>query len=127
MSPKEQLKKIPIEDSLLAPFLVLVIGKLTGWNEPTGGGGDPVYLTGDETASLAAEGIRLLAQYLPQEPAQQVASAVERLPRPPHGSPEERLLRIGSFGGVLPKGVTQPTDGPPGCCIRINERLVCVR
>lgn len=120
MSPKQQLA----EEELLAPFLALLIGKLTGWTQPTHIGGDPVYLTGEQTAALAAEGINLLASFLPQEAAQRVTSAIERLPRPPRGTREERLMRIGALGGVIP---TTHGDGPPGCCVEINGHLVCVR
>ncbi|GGA35705.1 hypothetical protein [Dyella nitratireducens] len=45
------------EEQLLAPYLVLLLGKLTGWNYPTGDGGDPV------------------------------TSAIERLPRPEYIAP----------------------------------------
>ena len=38
-----------INERIVAPFLVLLLGKLTGWNLPIGGGGDPVYLTAAQT------------------------------------------------------------------------------
>jgi hypothetical protein len=120
MSPKEQLA----QEELLAPFLVLLIGKLTGWTQPTHIGGDPTYLTGEQTAALAAEGIDLLASFLPQEAAQRVTSAVERLPRPPRGTREERLLSVGALGGVIHSA---GGDGAPGCCVEINGHLFCVR
>lgn len=127
MSPQEQPKKIPIEEQLLAPFLVLLIGELTGWNAPIEGG-DPVYFTGEQTESLAAEGIRLLAQYLPERFSQQVASAVEPLPRPPHGSPEQRLMRIGRLGGIIPTVISNPGgNNAPGCCVWMNGHMYCVR
>jgi hypothetical protein len=127
MPGQEQMKKVPLEEDLLAPFLVLLVGKLTGWNQPAPVGGDPIYLTSEQTAALAAEGINLLMPYLPKEAAQQVAAAVEKLPRAHRGSPEQRLLSIGRFGGVIPA----PSAGgntPPGCCVEeANGRLVCVR
>jgi len=125
MPAQEQLKKIPVEEALLAPFLLLLIGKITGYTQPTHIGGDPVYLTGEQAASLAAEGIRLLVPYLPTAAAQQVEAVVEPLPRAHRGSPEQRLLSIGGLGGVVPS--THPGDQPPGCCVEINGHLVCVR
>jgi hypothetical protein len=110
-------------EELMAPFLILLIGELTGWNGPIGGGGDPVYLTAEQTAALAAEGISLLASYLPQEAAQRVTSAIERLPRPPKGSTERVLLSMGRLGGTLPSG-----DSHGGCCVGLpGGKEVCVR
>lgn len=125
MPAQEQLKKVPMEEELIAPFLLLIIGKITGWTQPTHIGGDPVYLTGDQTAALAAEGIRLLAPYLPTAAAQQVDAVVEPLPRAHRGTREERLMNIGRLGGVVPS--THSGDQPPGCCVDINGHLVCVR
>ena len=113
---------MPKEELLIAQFLVLVIGKLTGWNVPTTVDGDPVYLTGEQAASLAAEGISLLSGFLPKEAAQQVTATVERLPRQRHARTEDMLLSAGRLGAVRP-----PSDGPPGCCVEMNGHLVCVR
>ncbi len=113
-----------LNEEIMAPFLVLLLGKLTGWNLPTGGGGDPTYLTGAQTEALAAEGVSLLARYLPQEAAKGVTSAVEHLARPRHGNREQALLHMGALGGVLP---SHP-GAPPGCCVSEPGRgLVCVR
>jgi hypothetical protein len=148
MPTGEQLKRIPTQEELLAPFLVLLIGKLTGWNEPTGGGGDPVYLTAEQTAALAAEGINLLAPYLPQETSQRVKSAiaaafdgtaggpptgggahgpgrVERIARLPQGSTEQMLLNIGKMG--WPTVFRSAGGDGPGCCVGTQHGLVCVR
>ncbi|MGA8220713.1 MAG: hypothetical protein WB780_03600 [Candidatus Acidiferrales bacterium] len=148
MSTGEQLQKVPTNEELLAPFLLLLIGKMTGWMEPTSIGGDPVYLTGEQTASLAAEGISLLAPYLPQETAQRVTTAiaaafdgtaggpptgggahgpgrVERIARLRLGSTEQMLLNIGKMGWPT---VFQSGDGEgPGCCVGTPRGLVCVR
>lgn len=116
------------EEQLIAPYLVLLLGKLTGWNYPVGdGGGDPVYLTGEQKAALAVEGISLLTTYLPAEAAKQVTSAIERLPRPQHThrDHEATLMRIGALGGVLPSVKHNP-NSPPGCCFMENGHLVCV-
>ena len=40
----------------------------------SGGGGDPRFLTEEQTKALAVEGVSLLARYLPQEAARQVAA-----------------------------------------------------
>ena len=125
MSTGEQLRRIPTQEELLAPFLVLLIGKLTGWNEPTGGGGDPVYLTGEQTAALAAEGINLLAPYLPQETSQRVKSAIERISRLPQGSTEQMLLNIGRMG--WPTVFHSGGGEGPGCCVGGQHGLVCVK
>ena len=117
-------------EQLLANFLVLLIGKLTGWNAPIGGGGDPVFLTADESAAFAAEGISLLASRLPKEAAEKVSAAIERLPRPKHqGTAEDRLVSVGGLGGTIPSTGSHGGNlgGPPGCCVHINGRLVCVR
>jgi hypothetical protein len=118
-----KMLRMSAEEKMVASFVVLLVGKLTGWNMPTGGGGDPVYLTGEQTQALAAEGISLLTSFLPEEAAQRITSAIEQLPRAPHGNREERLLRTGSLGGTL---VDNP-DGPPGCCVGGPHGLVCVR
>jgi hypothetical protein len=114
---------MPKEELLIAQFLVLIIGKLTGWNAPTPKGGDPVYLNADQASALAVSGISLLASFLPQQSAQQVEAAVERLPRHHHAAVEDMLLSVGRLGGVRPPSV----DGPPGCCFEMNGHLVCVR
>src|SRR5579863_5376953 len=68
-----------------------------------GSGGDPTYLTDSQTEALAAEGIRLLAHCLPSEAAQQVTSAVGKLPRLHHHvEREEALLSLGALGTVIP-------------------------
>lgn len=112
-------------EELIAPFLVLLIGELTGWNEPIGGG-DPVYLTAEQTAALAGEGIRLLATYLPKEAAQRVTSAIEGVRHSPRGRTEQMLLTMGKLGATIPN-LHGPSGGPPGCCVRIGGRLVCVK
>jgi hypothetical protein len=122
MSAQEQLKKVPLEDYLLAPFLVLLVGELTGWNQ-SAPGGDSVYLTVEQAEALAAEGIGLLAAYLPKDASEKVTTAVAHLPRVKHGSREQRLLTIGRLGGVVPT----PKSGPPGCCVYFNGALHCVR
>jgi len=119
--------RLQAKDELMAQFLVLLIGKLTGWNAPIGGGGDPVYLTGEQTQSLAAEGISLLTTFLPAEAAQKVAAAIERVPRHPHATHEQKLLRVGSLGGVIPSVHGGVGGEAPGCCVEINGHLVCVR
>jgi len=111
------------EQEFLAQFLLLLVAKLTGWDEPVKSDGDPLYLTEQQKAALAVEGISLLAPYLPQEAAQQVASATERLPHRPRGRPENMMLSAGSLGGVLPS--THNPNNPPGCCIMIRGQLVC--
>jgi hypothetical protein len=57
-----------------------LVGELTGWNAPVGGG-DPVYLTSEQTELLAAEGVRLLTSFLPGKVAKRVISAVSEIPR----------------------------------------------
>jgi hypothetical protein len=126
MSAKEQTKRIAMEEEALAPLLVLLIGKLTGWNAPVGSGGDPSYLTSEQSAELATEGISALSRFLPQETALQVTAAIERLPRAKHGSREERLLQMAEIGSVILAPGSDP-NGPPGCCIPMNGHLICVR
>jgi hypothetical protein len=148
MSSGAQLKRFTRQDELLAPFLLLLIGKLTGWTEPTSIGGDPVYLTGEQTASLAAEGISLLAPFLSEETSQRVTSAiaaafdgtaggpptgggahgpgrVERIARLPQGSREQMLLNIGKLG--WPTVFHSGGGEGPGCCVGTQHGLVCVR
>jgi hypothetical protein len=109
-----------------AQFLVLILARLLKFTDVPHGGGDPTFLTAAQTEALAAEGVRLLGRYLPQEAARQVASAVEHLARPPHERREEALLRLGALGAVDP-GVVDP-DRPPGCCVFWPGRgLICVR
>lgn len=114
-----------LNERAIADYLTLLIGKLTNWNFPVHGGGpgDPVYLNADETAELAAAGIRMLAPLLPQETAQKITAAIEKYPNRQQASVEEALLQVGSVGGVIHHG----TSGPPGCCVMINGRLVCVQ
>lgn len=113
------------EEQILASYFVLLMGRLTGWNYPNGGGGDPVYLTGEEKASIAAEGIHLLASYLPKTAGEQVTAAIERLPRNgKHINHDEMLMRIGAHGGVVPSVHT--VGNPPGCCVWEQGHLVCV-
>jgi len=106
-------------------YLLLILGKLTGWNWPVGGNGpgDPVYLKAEQEAELAAEGIRRLASFLPAEAAQKAMAAVERFPRGQQPEAEELMLNVGSLGGSLHHGA----GGAPGCCVMINGHLVCVR
>lgn len=106
-------------------YLLLILGKLTGWNWPVGGNGpgDPVYLKAEQEAELAAEGIRRLASFLPAEAAQKAMAAVERFPRGQQPEAEELMLNVGSLGGSIHHG----SGGAPGCCVMINGHLVCVR
>jgi len=48
-----------------APFLVALLAKLFKYVDVPRGGGDPTFLTAVQTEALAAEGVRLLARYLP--------------------------------------------------------------
>jgi len=107
-------------------YLLLILGKLTGWNWPVGGNGpgDPVYLKAEQQAELAAEGIRRLASFLPAEAGNQAIAAVERFPKVQQPAPEELMLNVGSLGGSLHHGTS---GGAPGCCVMINGHLVCVR
>lgn len=116
-----------LDETILAPFLLLLILKLTHYTGPTDGGGDPTYLTGAQAEALAVEGVELLARYLPEETAQRVTSAVEHLTHPRHRSREQMLLRVGALGGVVLPHSGGP-DSPPGCCVFEPGRgLVCVR
>jgi hypothetical protein len=117
---------VSTEEQQTASFLVLLVGKLTGWNAPVGGRGDPVYLTQEQTGALAAQGIGLLTSFLPAEAAKGVNSAIAGLPRPPHASHEERLLRAGAVGGSIVS--VGDSNNPPGCCVEWpGQGLVCVR
>ena len=115
------------EEQMLASYFVLLMGRLTGWNYPVGdGGGDPVYLTGEQKTAIATEGIKLLASYLPNAAAEQVTAAIERLPRNgKHINHDEMLMRIGALGGVVPS-VGHTPGNPPGCCVWEQGHLVCV-
>jgi len=106
-------------------WLLLILGKLTGYNFPVHGDGpgDPVYLKAEQAAQLAAEGIRKLSVFLPGEAAQKAVAAVEALPRIQQPAAEEVMLNVGSLGGVVHHG----SGGAPGCCVMINGHLVCVR
>jgi hypothetical protein len=108
-------------EQLTAQFLVLLVGKLTGWGQLVPSDGGPVYLTGEQTAALATEGISLLARFLPQEAAAGVASAIKGLARPRQAPAERAILSIGGLGGHI------PSNGPPGCCVGTEQGLVCVR
>jgi hypothetical protein len=57
----------PLQDEILAPFLMLLIGRRLNWADVPRGGGDPQFLTVAQTEALAAEGISLLSRYLRQE------------------------------------------------------------
>lgn len=124
MSPTT-LPKSTLDARAIAPMLVLILGKLTGWNLPVPKGGDPVYLTGEQSAALAAEGIRLLSPYLGDEAHGRVSAVVERFSRTASITDEEKLVGLGSLGGFIPS--THNPNEPPGCCVVINGRLVCVR
>ena len=109
-----------------APFLVALLAKLLHYGDVPRGGGDPTFLTATETEVLAAEGVRLLAHYLPQEAARLVASAVEHIARPHHQSREQALLRLGALGAVVPDD--GDPNSAPGCCVFWPGRgLVCAR
>jgi hypothetical protein len=117
-------------EPILAPLLVLLLERLLNFGDvPRGGGegpGEPTYLTGPQTEALAAEGVSLLARYLPREAAQRVTSADKHLARPHHGSREQALLRLGALGAVVPHSGSP--GNPPGCCVFEPGRgLVCVR
>jgi hypothetical protein len=112
------------EGLLLSKFLVLLISRIIDADGPAPHV-DPQWLTDAQTESLAAEGISLLARYLPQEAAKQVTTAVEPLARRSHLSREQMLLHIGSLGGVIP---TRDPNEAPGCCVIWPGRgLVCAR
>jgi hypothetical protein len=104
-------------EELLAPYLVLLIGRLTGWNAPPWRrrGADPVYLTADEKAQLAAEGIYLWASCLPGAVAQQVTPAIQDLPRAGHPDHDDMMMRIGALGGIFSAG--HAPGAPLGCCV----------
>ena len=118
-----------------AQFVVLLLEKIWGLHQVAPNTPPPgripsenpeTYLTAAQAEALAAEGVRLLAHYLPQESAQRVTSAVEHLPRPRHASHEQVLLRLGALGAVLPHG--GDPNSPPGCCVFWPGRgMVCVR
>jgi hypothetical protein len=109
----------------IADYLTLLIGKLTNWNFPIHGEGpgDPEYLKAEQTAELAAAGIRILTRQLPQETARKIEAALEKYPQGQQADVEEMLVNVGSLGGVIHHG----TSGPPGCCVMINGHLVCIR
>jgi hypothetical protein len=111
------------DEELLASYLVLLLGRLTDWNAPNGGG-DPVYLTASDKTKLAVEGMHLLASYLPAATAEQITSAMRDLPRAHHHNHDEMLMRIGALGGIIPVGHTP--GAPPGCCVMEQGRLFCV-
>lgn len=105
----------------IAPFLVLLIGKLTKWTIPIGGG-DPVYLNGKEAGALAAEGIAALTMYLPEDVAKSVVSALGGQSSAPRERMESKL-------SLTPESVVfvgSPGDAP-GCCVKEGNRLICVR
>ena len=108
-----------------APFMVALLAKLFKYVDVPRGGGDPTFLTAVQTEALAAEGVRLLARYLPQEAARQVASAVEHIARLPHESREQALLRLGALGAVLPDD-PDPNSGPRCCVFLPGKGLICV-
>ena len=108
-----------------APFLVAVLAKLFKYADVPHGGGDPTFLTAAQSEALAAEGVRLLARYLPQEAARQVASAVEHITRLPHESREQTLLHLGAFGAVVPAD-PDPNSAPRCCVYYPGRRLICV-
>jgi hypothetical protein len=112
-------------EAIAAPFMVALLARLLNHGDVTGGGGDPTFLTAQQTEALAAEGVSLLARYLPQEAARQVASAVEHLARP-HYEMREALLQLGALGAVVPE--RGDPNSPPGCCVFEPGRgLICVR
>jgi len=125
MAPITELQKITLDQRAIAPMLVLILGKLTGWNFPVPKGGDPVYLTAEQATALAAEGIRLLSPYLGEEAHGRVSTAVEKFSRPTSVTDEEKLVNLGGLGGIIPS--THNPGGAPGCCVMINGHLVCVR
>jgi hypothetical protein len=113
-----------VQEEILAPFLVLLIGRLLNWADVPRGGGDPQFLTGAQTEALAAHGISLLARYLPQEAAKRVTTAVEPLARAPNPSYEQVLLHIGAGGGVVISD--GGGGGGGGCCVLEQRGYVCV-
>lgn len=113
-------------EAIAAPFLVALLARLLKYGDVSGGGGDPRFLTEEQTEALAVEGVSLLARYLPQEAARHVASAVEHLARPPYDR-EQALLQLGSLGAVVPDFSGDPGSAP-GCCVHWPGRgLICAR
>jgi hypothetical protein len=80
-------------------------------------------LNAEQAGELAAAGIRLLTPMLPSAIAEQVETALKPLSRVHSAPVEEMLVNVGSLGGVVHHG----SGGPPGCCVMINGRLVCIR
>jgi hypothetical protein len=115
-----------LQEEAIAPFLVLLIGKLLNWADVPKGGGDPLFLTGAQAEALAAEGIKVLTRYLPPEAAKAVTTAVAPHARASHRNQRQALMRVGALGGVLPKVVGSP-ENPPGCCVYEGGQLICVR
>jgi hypothetical protein len=110
-----------------APFLVALLAKLFKYGDVPRGGGDPTFLTAVQTEALAAEGVRLLARYLPQEAARQVASAVEHIARLPHESREQALSNLGAHGAVVLRPDDPDPNSGPRCCVFYPGRgLICV-
>jgi hypothetical protein len=115
-----------LQEETIAPFLVLIIGKLLNWADVPKGGGDPLFLTGPQAEGLAAEGIQALARYLPPEAAKVVTTAVASHAHASRRDHRQALLRVGGLGGVLPK-VVGGSENPPGCCVYEGGHLICVR
>ncbi len=119
--------KVEVE---IAPYLVLLMGKLTKWNWPVGGGGggDPVYLSAEATEALAAQGISALSAYLDEEIAGKVNAALEQRRSPAKASARTEELNLSrARQPVVFVPPPESADGPPGCCVEENGRLVCVR
>jgi hypothetical protein len=123
---EETMTDFPIEE-IRAPWLVALLAKLFKYGDVPRGGGDPTptFLTAVETEALAAEGVTLLARYLPQEAARQVASAVEHIARPPHQSREQALLSLGALGAVVPD--FGDPSGARCCMVWPGRGIICTR
>jgi hypothetical protein len=114
------------QEEMLGSFLVLIIGNILNWADVPKGGGDPLFLTSPQAEAFAAEGISLLARYLPPEAAKVVTTAVAPHARKPQRDHQQALLRVGAFGGHLPTVGGRP-GGPPGCCVFEPGRgMICV-
>lgn len=126
MGPKPELIKEVTEARMIASWFVLMMGRLTKWNFPVNGGGpgDP-YIEPKEASQLAAEAIRMLSTFLPAEAGQQAVKAVESFQLEKTAAPEERMVRLGGLGAIIPS--TGHKGEVPGCCVMTQQGLLCVR
>lgn len=126
MGPKAEMIKDGSEARMIASWLVLMLGRLAKWTFPVSGGGpgDPVYIEPKDASLLAAEAIRMLSTFLPAEAGQQAAKAVELLRVEQTSTPEERMVRLGGLGAIIPS--TGHKGEAPGCCVKTQYGLLCV-